>query len=258
MERKSILITGAASGIGRATARLFASKGWYIGALDLNREELEPLEDEIGKDNCLLLVCDITEAESYREEIEKFVSRTGEKLHALFNCAGVLWMGKNETIELKNQLKTIDVNLKGAITGINLALPYLKRAEEAVIISMSSNAAIYGVPELAVYSASKFGIRALTEALNLELEEYGITVSDIMAPYVNTPMLEKAETLAHSIEKTGIALEAEDVAEVVYKAVQGKKVHWKAHYSTSSLEFLARILPVFLLRPIVKYLALKK
>ena len=258
MDRKSILITGAASGIGKATAELFAAKGWFIGAFDINKPGLEELKRNIGAENCRIHVCDITHPESFCKEIKSFALRAGGKIDVLFNCAGILFMGKDDAISLEDKLRTIDINLKAVITGIHCALPFLRKSERPKIISMSSNSAIYGIPELAVYSASKFGVRALTEALNLEYERFGITVTDIMAPYVNTPMVTGASTQAHSIRTTGIALEANDVAKTVLKAVNGKKVHRYAHYSTFFLMLLARILPYFMIRPLVRFLTMEK
>ena len=91
---------------------------------------------------------------------------------------------------------------------------------------MSSASAVYGAPELAVYSSSKFAVRGLTEALNIEFEKYGIWVCDIMAPYVSTPMITNAENKATSVEKLGVGVTPEQVAETVLKATKKKKVHW--------------------------------
>lgn len=253
--RKSIFITGAASGIGRHTALLFASRGWFVGLADIDTEGLDRLEREIGADNCRTLWLDVTDAKRYRAVIEMFTSSTGGRLDVLFNNAGILRMGRNEDIPLMQQYLTLDINVKGVLNGIHCALPALRATPDAHILTMCSTSAIYGMPELAVYSASKHAVHALTEALDLELERDGITVSDIMAPYVNTPMVTAAPTQASSVRSTGINVQPEQVAEVVWKAAHGRTRHWKVHYLTHVLVAVFALLPP-LRRPVIKALCL--
>jgi short-subunit dehydrogenase len=119
------------------------------------------------------------------------------------------------------------VNVLGVSNGIHAALPLLKKTAGAHIVTMSSSAAIYGVPEEAMYSASKFAVRALTEALSLEFEPYGITVSDVMPPIVHTPMVtEQAYAAAVYKNLKDRAMSAEQVARVVWDAAHGTQIHW--------------------------------
>ena len=252
---KSIFITGAASGIGRETALLFSQKGWLVGLADVNADDLAALEKQIGPEHCLARVLDVTDADGYQAVVEAFAQRTGDRMDVLFNNAGILRMGANEDLSLDEQHLTVDVNLKGILNGIHCSLPYLKKTPQSRIISMSSSSAVYGVPELAVYSATKHAVRGLTEALDLELEQYGIMVSDIMAPYVATPMVQNAAHQAHSVSSTGIKLRPDQVAGLVWKAAHGKKLHWKIHYLTYLLTFVFWMLP-FIRRPIMKHLCL--
>lgn len=253
--RKSIFITGAASGIGRHTVLLFASRGWFVGLADIDTEGLDRLEREIGADKCRTPWLDVTDAKRYRAVIEMFTSSTGGRLDVLFNNAGILRMGRNEDIPLMQQYLTLDINVKGVLNGIHCALPALRTTPDAHILTMCSTSAIYGMPELAVYSASKHAVHALTEALDLELERDGITVSDIMAPYVNTPMVTAASTQACSVRSTGVNVQPEQVAEVVWKAAHGRKRHWKIHYLTHVLVAVFALLPP-LRRPIIKALCI--
>lgn len=255
MTQKSIFITGAASGIGRATALMFARRGWYVGIVDLSEDALKTLATEIGVDNCYMQVMDVTDPGSYRRAIDAFASRAGSKIDILFNNAGILRMGAIETISLEEQFRIVDINIKGVLLGIHVALPYLKRTPGARIISMCSASAFYGTPELAVYSATKHAVRALTEALNIELERDGIAVSDIIAPYVNTPMVTAASRQAHSVASTGINVTPDQVAATVWRAAHGNKIHWKIHYSTYVTAAIFWAFP-FLKRPIIKHLCL--
>ena len=254
-KQKNIFITGAASGIGLETARFFARKGWFVGITDLNEQGLNSLESELGSNNCFSHTMDVTDPENYQETVNAFTEKTGEKMNVLFNNAGILRMGPNETISLQDQHLTVDINIKGILNGIHCSLKYLMQTPGACIISMASTSAIYGMPELAVYSATKHAVCALTESLDIELEQYDISVCDIIVPYVNTPMVTDARKSAHSVEKTGVNVKPSQVAENVWKAVHGKKLHWKVHFLTHVLCTMFPALP-FIRRPIVKYLGM--
>ena len=89
-ERRSIFITGAASGMGRATARLFASRGWFVGIYDVNEEGLEALASEIGADNCHASPLDVSDRDAYRSVLETFDVRAGGRLDLLYNNAGII------------------------------------------------------------------------------------------------------------------------------------------------------------------------
>jgi NADP-dependent 3-hydroxy acid dehydrogenase YdfG len=252
---KSIFVTGAASGIGRETASLFSANGWFVGLVDLDPEGLKSLETDIGPDRCFKRVMDVTDPEGYRAAVADFAKKSGGKMDVLFNNAGILQMGLNESIPLPEQHRIVDTNVKGILTGIDCALPLLQQTPGARIISMCSTSCLYGIPELAVYSATKHAVAALTEALSIELERHGIIVSDIIVPYVNTPMITAARSQAYSVQSTGINVQPRQVAKTVWKAAHGKKIHWKIHYLTYLLFASFWAFP-FLRRPIAKYLCL--
>ncbi len=249
--KKSIVVTGAASGIGRETALLFASKGWFVGIFDVNMEGLESLRAEIGEDNCFLAPMDVSDVESVGGAIAAFVEKTGGKIDVLFNNAGIANMGPNEEVPIEDQHKVVDINFKGILTCNHASLPHLKNTPDSRIISMCSASAIYGIPELAVYSATKHAVKALTEALNIEFEKHDITVSDILVPYVRTPLVTDADVQAFSIQKMGVRVEPAQVAATVWEAAHGAKVHW---YMTGSLRLL---LLLFWLFPFAKRAIIK-
>lgn len=257
MDRKTIFITGAASGIGRATALLFASRGWYVGIVDINEDALVMLAREIGTDNCFAHRMDVTDPQGFGEVIEAFVRSTRGRIDVLFNNAGILYMGPCTEIDLQQQFRLVDINIKGVLTGIHIALPHLRRTPGARILTMCSASAFYGTPELAVYSATKHAVRAITEALSIELERDGIIVSDIFAPYVNTPMVTGAARQAHSISVIGVNVKAEDVAVTAWRAAHGRRVHWRIHYLTHAQALFFWAFP-FLKRPLMKYLCVPR
>ncbi len=252
--KKTILITGAASGIGRATALYFASRNWFVGLFDLNLEGLEGLHAEIGADNSCFKQMDVTSHASVAACVNFMAEKTGNRLDLLFNCAGVLFMGPHASIDIAAQKKTLDVNICGCLNCIDACLPLLKETRDAAIINMSSASAVYGTPELAVYSASKHAVRGLTEALNIELEPHGIHVCDIMAPYVRTPMILAASRRATSVDRLRVSITPEEVAGVVFQAQGRKKVHWHVGGLLKLLVAGATLLP-FARRFLVKTLA---
>jgi NADP-dependent 3-hydroxy acid dehydrogenase YdfG len=241
--KQSIFITGAASGIGRATAVFFAQKGWFVGLFDLNEKGLQSLCNEIGQDRACYQKTDVTSIDSVRKAARFFADRTENKMDLLFNSAGVLYMGHHENIEIEKQKKTIDINITGTLNSIEACLPLLKQTSNAYIINMSSASAAYGIPELAVYSASKHFIRGITEALNIEFEPHDIHVCDIMVSYVQTPMTLDAEIKSTSLIKNTATVLPQDVAQVVWNACHRKKVHWKMGLEFKITLFLMWALP---------------
>ncbi|HEX2590597.1 MAG TPA: SDR family NAD(P)-dependent oxidoreductase, partial [Rhizomicrobium sp.] len=87
--RKSIFITGGASGMGRETAKLFAEKGWFVGAYDVNEAGLQALQQELGSDNCIIGKLDVTSKPAFDEAIVKFGEETGGTMDLLFSNAGI-------------------------------------------------------------------------------------------------------------------------------------------------------------------------
>lgn len=255
MGKKSIFITGAASGIGLETARLFAKKEWYVGIFDVNEQGIKELEAEIGADNCFAAVLDVTVPEQVKDVMEEFAKNTGGTMDVMFNNAGVLKFDLFEDSDLDFNLKTVDVNLKGVITCTKSAIPYLKATPGSRLINMASTSAIYGIPDLSVYAATKHAVCALTEAWSMELQKYGIIVSDLLAPFVATPLIDTAEE--RFIKKSfGVKLESSNIAETVWKAAHGNKLHWWIGGTTYILFPLFWLMP-FLKRPLLKKLTIQ-
>lgn len=221
----SIFITGAASGIGRETAKRFASAGWRVGLCDIDADKVRQLARELG-DAASFHPADVRDAASLASAIAQFCGDDGV-LDVLFNCAGVLEMREFADSDASRLSFILDVNVKGVMNGILAALPFLQARGGARIVTMSSLAAVYGVPEEAVYAASKFAVRGLTEALNIELEARNIWVCDVMVGYVATPMVLEAEMRAKSVDIVGINVQPSQVSETVWQAATGeKRVHW--------------------------------
>ena len=242
MSSKSILITGAGSGIGRETARLFARRGWLVGAVDIADGALAALAAEFPAGTVVPIVADVRTSDGARTMVEALTAKTGGTLDVLFNCAGVLRMGPFETISPTDQALTVDVNVTGVLNGLNAAFPALKRTPGAHVVSMSSTSAEYGTPDLAVYSASKFFVRGLTEALNIEWARHDIDVSALLVAYVRTPMIVDAPVKAKSIAKLGVKVTPEKVAEAVWKAAHGNGSLHRVGFDAVALDIVVRLL----------------
>lgn len=238
---KAIFITGAAAGIGAATARLFAAKGWHVGASDVSREGLKQLQKELGPDRLTIHEADVRDHEAVDRALRAFMKITGGRLDAVFANAGVLFMGPDESIALERKHLLVDVNVTGVVNTLAAAFPYLKATPGAHAVAMSSTSAEYGAPHHAVYSATKFFVRGYTEALNLEWRAHGIQVSAIYVAYVQTGMVLDAEVKAASIDALGVKVRPEEVAATVWRAVHGDQAHWHVGFDAKALNVAARL-----------------
>lgn len=240
-QQKAILITGGGSGIGRETARLFASNGWLVGVADVNEAAARATADQIGA-NAVALAADVRSIGSVREMVEAFTARTGGRLDVLFNCAGVVFMGPNEDIPQEQQDLTIDVNIKGVVNCFNAAFPALKATPGAHVISMSSTSAEYGTPDHAIYSGTKFFVRGFSEAMNIEWARHDINVSALLVAYVQTPMILDARVKAKSVDKLGVKVTPEKVAKRVWKAARKRGVLHRVGLDATALNIAVRLL----------------
>ena len=123
--RKSIFITGAASGIGKATAKLFADRSWFVGLYDVNEEGLADVAREIGEENCIYAKLDVRNRADWTAAIHAFGKATDGRMTVLFNNAGVGRHGWFEEMSGEDNDWVVDVNVKGVINGVQAAMPLL-------------------------------------------------------------------------------------------------------------------------------------
>lgn len=252
-QTKTIFITGAASGIGAASARKFAAAGWQVGLADINADAMYALQKELGE-QAQVFSLDICDANSAAIALQAFCAPHEGKLGVLFNCAGLLEIGAFTEQDLARKKLLCDVNNSGMLTMTHTAFPYLKACQGAMVINMSSASASHGVPDFAVYSATKFWVRGFTEALNIEWRKHRIHVGDIMPPFVNTPMLQNARH-AKIIDRLGVDLKAEDVAAAVWDMVQKPVLHKAVSLKFKLLNALSQITPVRINHLVMRLLA---
>jgi NAD(P)-dependent dehydrogenase (short-subunit alcohol dehydrogenase family) len=259
---KSVFITGAATGIGRATALLFAQRGYLVGGYDIDEHGLQLLAADIAAVGGRSAVghLDVTDADEVAQRLAEFVDAAGGRLDVLINNAGLLHAGRFAEIPLAAHHREIDVNVKGVVNGLHTAFPYLKKTPGAVVVNLSSASAIYGQAELADYSATKFFVRAITEALDLEWARDGIRVIDMWPLYVNTAMTKDIKT--GTTQSLGIRLTAQDIANDIVAAVDAAwprrlvhQVHFPVGAQAKALALGSRFCPGWLTRMVNKALA---
>lgn len=245
----SILISGAAQGIGAATAALFYQHGYKVGIYDINVEQAEQLAQQLGE-HAKAGFIDVTDYAGWEAALSEFAAWAGE-INILVNNAGILYSGPFENTPIPAHHRTLDINIKGTLNGCHAAFPYLKQSSFARIINLSSASAIYGQADLASYATSKFAVRGLTESLDIEWQPYGIRVLDVMPLFVSTAMVKDMQ--AESIKKIGVHLKAEDVAQDILKLAQLKDSIWQVThhpvgFKSRFLFHLSQISPQFVNR----------
>lgn len=257
---KSIFITGAASGIGRATAKLFADRGWFVGLADIDAAGLAETQKLVPHDRQHTSVFDVRDSEAWRQALAQFADATGGKLNVLFNNAGIARFGWFEDVSEADANAEIDINIKGVMLGCYAGLPLLKATHGARIINTASAAAMVGAPKLAVYAATKFAVRGLSEALDLEFQRFGVRVSCVMPWFIETPLLDGGESgsnqrMRDSLGDTKAEIyPVELVAQGVWDVAHGDVLHAPIGKAAKRTWVVSRLFPNFTRRQIAKSL----
>lgn len=249
-ERKSIFITGGASGIGRAIARYFGERGWFVGVADVNEQGMEDTLALLPGGFAYAHKLDVRDRAAWDRALEAFATAAGGRVDVVVNNAGIGTGGPilDQTPEEIEQL--LDINLKGVIFGAQAAYPYLKKtAPGSCLLNTASLAGIIGSPRLAAYSATKWGVRGLTESLDAEWAADGIKVASICPGFIDTPLIEQTnpksnQSVKESLSEAGVEISpVEDVAVVAWKAVHGDDLHYTVGKMAKRLRFLKHWMP---------------
>ena len=186
---KNVVITGASSGLGEATARLLAQEGASVVLGARRLERLQALVDEItGKGGkALALQTDVTDATQVQALVDAAVKAYG-RIDVIINNAGLMPQSLLNKLKISEWDQMIDVNIKGVLYGIAAALPHMQAQQGGHIINVSSVAGHKVGPGGAVYSATKHAVRALSEGLRQEVKPYGIRTTVISPGVVDTEL----------------------------------------------------------------------
>jgi NAD(P)-dependent dehydrogenase (short-subunit alcohol dehydrogenase family) len=258
-EQKSIFITGAGSGIGRATAQLFAERGWFVGLFDINPQGLEETAASLPEGQRLSMTFDVRDRSGWARAVESFGQATGRRMHVLFNNAGIGKGGLIEEMTPEDIDLVLDVNLKGVINGAIAALPLLRETPGARIVNTASVAGIVGAPRLAVYVATKFGVRGLTESLDAEYSRFGIRVTSLMPWFVDTAILDNTggqgsnRRLRDQLKDNKTTIyPVRMAAERAWDAAHGDQTHYRVGKEAERAWFASRFFPNMLRNQIRK------
>lgn len=250
---ESIFITGAGAGIGRETALLFASRGWFVGAADRDESALASLKEELGE-ACSTHIMDVVDEASVKQGLADFAQRTDGQLRLLHNNAGILKVGRFEEIDMASHRAIVEINVIGFMNVLHAAFPYLQATPGAQVINMSSASAAFGIPDFASYSASKHAVRAMTEALSIEWEPHDIQVGDLMPPFVKTGMVQSNEGNSALFGNMGVNLGPKDVAAAVWDQACQPRLHRPLSAQFRMLWPMTKSAPSALTRAVMKRL----
>lgn len=250
-ERKAIFVTGGGSGIGRAIAKHFGDRGWFVGLGDIDAEGMRKTVELIGHGYTYSHTFDVRDRAAWDEALDAFATATGGRIDVLANNAGIPLGGSLSENTPEEIERCLDINLKGVFWGAQAVLPYLqKTAPGSALINTASAAGIYGTGGASVYSATKFGVRGMTESLDAEWSEFGIKVASICPSFIETPLIDHTpnaganETIRQRVAEAGLELtQPEEVAQAVWDAVHGNKLHWIVGKTARQLAFGTRWMP---------------
>jgi NAD(P)-dependent dehydrogenase (short-subunit alcohol dehydrogenase family) len=193
---KKCFITGAASGIGRATAIASAREGADLFLTDINADALEAVVQSIRGDGGKVRVAkalDVADFDAMKDFAQEIQQAHGS-MDVLMNIAGISIWGAIEQLDHRDWRKAIEVNLMGPIHVLELFVPaMIKAGKGGHLVNVSSAAGLFGLPWHAAYSASKFGLRGISEVLRFDLKRYGIGVSLVCPGGVNTGLVSTLE-----------------------------------------------------------------
>ncbi|AWB83344.1 SDR family oxidoreductase [Corynebacterium liangguodongii] len=258
--KKSIFISGGASGIGMETAKRMLDRGWVVGCYDIVPVEwhTDPnLGLDLDEGQLITGHLDVRNWEDWVAAVEDFTSHTGGRLDGFFNNAGVIIDGPLSEQDPERIQWILDINCVGVTYGAKACHPYLKRTKDSVMVSMCSASAIFGQPDISTYSASKFYVKGLTEALSLEWRKDNIRVTDLAPLWAKTKI---ADVNARSVRTLGVRLEPGDVADVAEKVfaepsfIQKFRLHHGVSVPDKVLKALSDFAPDTLRRAATKVL----
>lgn len=220
---KTAWISGGASGIGEATARLFAEEGANVAIVDLQAELGQAVAADIIKQGgqAVFIQCDVAQAEQVQRSIEQTVNHFGG-LHSIVNSAGVVHVGALHETSEQDWDALLGVNLKSIFLAVKYGLPYLQKQSRSYVINIASISGFVGQGQTPAYIASKSAVIGLTRAIALDYAAIGLRCNAVCPGITDTPMLryhlnttpDPEATLANRLRRVpmGVALQPLDIA----------------------------------------------
>ncbi|WP_367864897.1 SDR family oxidoreductase [Pedobacter sp. WC2423] len=194
--KKTVLITGASSGFGKASAKLFQNQSWNVIAAMRSPEKEDELKDS---ENLHLVKLDVTDLESIKKSVEQGLEKFG-KIDVLINSAGYGLIGVFESSDEAQIQKQFEVNVFGLMNMTKAILPAMRKQKKGVIINISSFGGVTASPFTSLYNSSKFAVEGFSEALYFELSSFGISVKIVEPGSVATNFRNGMEMIQNTIE----------------------------------------------------------
>jgi len=208
---KTVVVTGASSGVGAAAARCFAQEGANVVLAARTERALEAVAATFDTERRLVVPTDVTDLEAAASLLAKAEQRFG-LIHVLVNNAGINVRGPLEGQNLYDLTGIVDVNLRAPVVMCRLVLPYLRRAGGGAIVNVASLAGRLPMADMATYCGTKFGLRAFSLSLSDELRDSGITVSVVSPGPISTErILREIDQVSDTVFNSAM-VEPEEVA----------------------------------------------
>lgn len=249
--RRHIVITGGASGIGRAAARHFAERGWFVSIADVNAEGMQDTLGLIEGGFKYSHMLDVRDREAWDVALKACATAAGGHIDVLLNNAGIGTGGALHELDTDEIDRCLDINLRGVLYGAQAVYPYLQEAAPgSALINLASAAGLAGGSGMSVYSATKFAVRGLTECLDAEWAADQITVASICPAFIETPLLDGTghrgsnEPIRERVNAAGLEITpVTEVAEAIWKAVHGDDLHYLVGKTAKRVNFAKRWMP---------------
>lgn len=253
LEGRVAVVTGAASGIGRATALRLGQRGCALALADIDESGLASLRTELGSQarRVSTHVVDVASREAVQAFAEAVEAEHGAA-HLLVNNAGVAILARFDEQRLEDLEWMVGINYWGVVYGCHAFLPLLKRQDEAHIVNVSSMFGFLGLPSQSGYCATKAAVRALSESLYAELRADGIGVSSIHPGCINTSIIRsgrirdegRRNEIQSIFERRGASPDV--VARAILEAIEKNKLRVRVRPESLATEWAKRIFPVAL------------
>lgn len=245
---KIVIITGGASGIGRALGNELARRGSYVVLADINESLLLKTLTDIKKSDKKpeSVVVDVSKFEEVKKLVDETVSKHG-RIDYLFNNAGIVIAGEARDCQYEDWQKVINVNLYGVVNGVVAAYPIMVKQGFGHIVNTASAAGLIPAVGEISYTTSKYGVVGLSNALRIEGADLGVKVSVVCPGFIDTPILENPKSIKLDYKKLSELyppkMPPEDCAEIILKGVYKNKAIIVATSAAKIAWFLQRLSP---------------
>jgi NAD(P)-dependent dehydrogenase (short-subunit alcohol dehydrogenase family) len=263
-DNKVCIVTGAASGIGKAVCQALLELGAKVVAVDINVDALKAWLAEYGDGDGSIRAAtlDVTDYDAFKALIEETVAEH-RQLDFLFNIAGITIVGEARDLTIEHWRRVLAVDLDGSVNGSTLAYQQMVKQRHGHIVNVASIQGLIPIPMEAPYVVAKFGVVGLSQALCVEGAELGVKVSVVCPGYVKTPIFSKSVMVNLDREKHLKSLESwerysispEGCAQVILKGVSRNKAIIPVTRLAALMWWVARLSPGLMINTLRKDLA---